>query len=66
MIVQRQAERSALKSQVQQLKTRFLQKYYPNMFTNGSPVFPNTTDPIHHSTQYNETDIHHWDHDYSD
>ena len=46
MIVQRQAERSALKSQVQQLKTRFLQKYYPNMFTNDSPVFPNTTDPI--------------------
>ena len=46
MIVQRQAERSALKSQVQQLKTRYLQKYYPNMFTNGSPVFPNTTDPI--------------------
>ena len=26
MIVQRQAERSALKSQVQQLKTRYLQK----------------------------------------
>ena len=35
MIVQKEAERSALKSQVQQLKTRFLQKYYPNMFTNG-------------------------------
>ena len=46
MIVQRQTERSALKSQVQQLKTRLLQKYCPNMFTNGSPVFPNTTDPI--------------------
>ena len=35
MIVQKEAERSALKSQVQQLKTRFLQKYYPNMFING-------------------------------
>ena len=46
MIVLKEAERSALKSQVQQLKTRFLQKYYPNMFTNGSPVSPNTTDPI--------------------
>ena len=46
MIVQKEAERSALKSQVQQLKTRFLQKYYPNMFTNSSPVFPSTTDPI--------------------
>ena len=45
MIVQKEAERSALKSQVQQLKTRFLQKYYPHMFTNGSSVFPNTTDP---------------------
>ena len=39
MIVQRQAERSALKNQVQQLKIRWLQKYYPNMF-------PNTTGPI--------------------
>ena len=46
MIVQKEAERSALKSQIQQLKTRFLQKYYPNMFTNSSPVFPSTTDPI--------------------
>ena len=35
MIVQKEAERSALKSQVQQLKTRYLQKYYPNIFTNG-------------------------------
>ena len=35
MIVPRQAERSALKSQVRQLKTRYLQKYYPNIFTNG-------------------------------
>ena len=46
MIVQSQAERSALKNQVQQLKIRWLQQYYPNMFTNGPPVFPNTTDPI--------------------
>ena len=46
MIVQRQAERSALKNQVQQLKIRWLQQYYPNMFTNGPPVIPNTTDPI--------------------
>ena len=46
MIVQIQAERSALKNQVQKLKIRWLQKYYPNMFTNGPPVFPNTTDPI--------------------
>ena len=52
MIVQKEAERSALKSQIQQLRTRFLQKYYPNMYTKGSPVFPNTTDqtPIVHNT----------------
>ena len=52
MIVQKEAERSALKSQIQQLRTRFLQKYYPNMYTKGSPVFPNTTDqtPTVHNT----------------
>ena len=58
MIVQKEAERSALKSQVQQLKTRFLQKYYPNMFTNGSPVFPNTTDPtptVHNTMKQTST-----------
>ena len=52
MIVQKEAERSALKSQIQQLRTMFLQKYYPNMYTKGSPVFPNTTDqtPTVHNT----------------
>ena len=46
------------KSQVQQLKTRFLQKYYPHMFTNGSPVFPNTTDPtltVHNTMKQTST-----------
>ena len=46
MIVQNQAERSPLKNQVQQLKIRWQQQYYPNIFTNGLPVFPNTTYPI--------------------
>ena len=38
--------KKCIKNQVQQLKIRWLPKYYPNMFTNGPPVFPNTTDPI--------------------
>ena len=65
MIVQKEAERSALKSQIQQLRTRFLQKYYPNMYTKVHlcSLIPQTKP---HSTQYNETDIHYWDHDYSD
>ena len=37
MIVQRQAERSPLKNRVQWLKIKWLQKYYPNMFTNSPP-----------------------------
>ena len=48
MTVQRQAETRALQNQIQQLKSRWQQqqKYYANMFTNGPPVFPNTTYPI--------------------
>ena len=45
MVVQSHAERSALKSS-SEMKIRWLQQYYPNMFTSGPPVFPNTTDPV--------------------
>ena len=46
--VQSQAEISALQNQIQQLNSRWQQQqqYLANMFTNGPPVFSNTTYPI--------------------
>ena len=49
MTVQKQAETSALQNQIQKLNASMQQQqqqqYYANMFTNGPPVFPNTTYP---------------------
>ena len=47
MTVQKQAEISALQNQIQKLNASMQQQqqYYANMFTNGPPVFPNTTYP---------------------
>ena len=44
---QQQAETSVLQNQIQQLNASMQQQqqYYANMFTNGPPVFPNTTYP---------------------
>ena len=47
MTVQGQAETSALQNQILKLNARWQQQqYYANMFTNGPPMFPNTTYPI--------------------
>ena len=49
MTVQKQAEISALQNQIQQLNSRWQQQqqqYLANIFTNGPPVFSNTTYPI--------------------